>query len=219
MALQDVKDSLNEQIKALVSRARETDSYLRLNEKYLSLSPIAQKLSLIGAAIVCFLIVMAVPWTFYASSQSSIDDFESKRNVIRELFKVNREAAAIPLAPPPVTSAELSNMARQSLTTSRLLPEQIIGVTESSANVAGISKSIDQSGIQVSLSKLNLKQIVDIGNELQNLQGPNGTARMMGLEVKANLSDSHYYDAIYKIVAFSAKPDVPAPGKSKGKKK
>ncbi len=219
MALQDVRDNLREQLKGFASRIRETDGYLRLNEKYLSLSSNGQKLALVGSSVLGFLILMAVPWTFYEGSQSSIDDFESKRNIIRELFKVNREAAAIPLAPPPVTASELASTARQTLTSARLSPEQIIGVNESSANVAGISKSIDQAGIQVSLSKLNLKQIVDIGNDLQNLQGPNGTARMMGLEVKANLSDSRYYDAIYKVVAFSAKPEALPASKSKGKKK
>lgn len=217
MALQDVKDNLGEQVKAISSRVRETDGYLKINEKYLSLSPVGQKLSLIGAGLLGFLLVMAIPWAFYSGSQTSIEEFESKRNVIRELFKVNREAAALPLASPPVTASELSNMARKTLTSARLVPEQIVGVTESTANVAGISKSIDQAGIQVSVAKLNLKQIVDVGSELQNLQGPTGTARMMGLEVKANLSDSRYYDAIYKIVAFSAKPEIVPAGKGKKK--
>jgi hypothetical protein len=222
MAIEDIKENLREQVKAVMGRVRETDLYLRLSEKYQSLSPAGQKVSIAGAVLVAFLIVMAIPWSFYSGSQTMVEEYEGKRNTVRELFKVNRETAALPIPAPPVTATDLTAMAKQSLTTARLAPDQIVGVNEMPANVSGISKSIDQAGIEVSLAKLNLKQIVDIGSDLQNLQGPSGTARMMGLEVKANMSDARYYDAIYKIVAFSAKPDAAAAGKGgkpKGRKK
>lgn len=218
MALEDVKENLSEQFKQIWGRVRESDAYLQASEKYQSLSPAGQTGVLIGAVLVGFLIVMAVPASFYFSSSSEIGDYESKRDTIRELFKVSREAAAIPRPPPPVTASDLTNMARTVASTARLQPEQITSVNETPANVAGISKAIDQAGIQVALAKVNLKQIVDIGAQLQNMQG---TARMMGLEVKANLQDPKYYDVVYKIVAFSAKPApvAGAGGSKKGKKK
>jgi hypothetical protein len=215
MALEDVKDNVRDQIKAIWGRIRETDAYLQLSEKYQSLSPTGQKLSMAGVIFVGFLLVMAVPYSFYSGSQSSIEEYEGKRDTVRQLFKVNREAAGLPPAPPPVTSNDLQTMARQQLTNARLAPDQIVGVNESPANVPGIAKTIDQAGVQVSLAKVNLKQIVDIGSDLQNMQN---TARMMGLEIKASAADPHYYDVIYKIVAFSAKPEALPAGK-KGKKK
>jgi hypothetical protein len=213
MALDDVKDNLKEQAKAIWSRVRESDAYLQLSEKYQSLSPDGQKAALALSLVVGFLIVMAVPWSFYSSSQTSVEDYEVKRDLVRELFKVNRETAGLPPAPAPIGASELEGLARQNLSNARLVPEQIVGVTETPANVAGIAKTIEQTGIAVSLSKVNLKQIVDIGNDLQNMQS---TARMMGLEIKASAADSRYYDVVYKIVAFAAKPDV-AP--KKGPKK
>ncbi len=214
MALEDIRDSLQEQLKAIAARVRETDGWLKLNEKYQGLSPVGQKVSIAGAALVAFLILMAVPWTFYSSSRSSVDDFESKRGLIRELFHVNREASSLPLAPAPVATTELQNNARNSLTTARLQPDQIISVTDSPSTLANVPKTIDQAGIQVVLAKLNLKQVVDIGHELQNLQGPSGTARMTGLEIKANVADSRYYDVVYRVVAFSAKLDAAPSGKN-----
>ena len=213
MAFEDVKDSAKEQIKAVWGRVRETDAFLQINERYQSLSPSGQKAALAGAVLVGFLIVMAIPWTFYSSSQTSVTEYEEKRDLIRDLFKTNREAAGLPPAPMMVTAGELETKARQSLTGARLAPEQIVSVTESPANVAGIAKTIDQTGIAVSLTKLNLKQVLDIGNDLQNMQN---TARMMGLEIKATAADVRYYDVVYKIVAFAAKPEV-AP--KKGTKK
>lgn len=214
-ALDDLRDNLRDQAKAIASRIRETDAWLQLTERYQSLSPNGQRASIAGAAFVGFLIVMAVPWSFYSGSQTSIADFENKRNTVRELFRVNREASSLPPAPPLVASAELQNIARNSLTAARLQADQIKSVTESDAKVAAVPATIEQSGIQVSLSKLNLKQIVDIGHELQNLQA---TARMTGLEIRASAADPKYYDVVYRVVAFAPKA-APLDAKSKGRKK
>ena len=213
MAFNDAKDSLKESLKSAWGRIRETDSYLQLSERYQSLSPTGQKGALAGAVLLGFLLIMAVPWTFYSASKTSVAEYEDKRDLIRDLFKTNREASGLPPAPAPVSAGDLANTARQSLATAHLAPEQIVSVGESPANVTGIAKTIDQTGIAVSLSKLNLKQVIDIGSDLQNMQT---TARMMGLEIKATAADPRYYDVIYKIVAFAAKPDV-AP--KKGAKK
>ncbi len=219
MALADIRDNLRDQMRAVAARVRETDVWLQMNEKYQSLSPAGQKASIAGVSLLFLLLVMAVPWSFYSSSRTSVEDFDSKRSTVRELFRVNREAASLPPSPPPVTGTELQNNARGALTAARLQPEQISAVTETASALATIPKSIDQSGIQVSLSKLNLRQIVDIGHDLQNLQGATGTSRMTGLEIRANVADPKYYDAIYRIVAFSAKPEPTADAKSKGRKK
>lgn len=214
MALEDIRDGLRDKLKSVWGRVRESDAYLQLNERYQSLSPTGQKLSIAGVSLLAFLLIMAVPWSFYSGSQTSVEDFENKRNVIRELFRVNREAASLAPAPPPVSASELQTVARNSLTAARLQTDQIVTVTESTSNIASIPKTIDQTGVQVSLAKLNLKQIVDIGHSLQNMQG---TARMTGLEIKANVADARYYDVIYRIVAFAAKPEPLA--NSKGRKK
>ena len=61
-----------------------------------------------------------------------------------------------------------------------------------------------------------------IGHELQNLQGPSGTARLTGLEIKASAADAKYFDVVYRVVAFSAKSEAAASGKdgkSKARKK
>jgi hypothetical protein len=213
MAFEDVKDSAKESLKSAWGRIRETDAFLQINERYQSLSPNGQKGALAGAVLVGFLLIMAIPWSFYSASKLSVAEYEEKRDLVRDLFKTNREASALPPAPAPVSVSELQNIARQNLTTARLSAEQIVTVSESPANVAGIAKTIDQTGIAVSLTKLNLKQVIDIGNDLQNMQT---TARMMGLEIKATAADPHYYDVIYKIVAFAAKPEA-AP--KKGSKK
>jgi hypothetical protein len=213
VALEDIRDNLRDQFRQIAANIQESSAYISLNEKYQSLSPAGQKASLAGAIVVGLLLVMAVPWTFYSGSQTSMEEFESKRTLVRDLFRVTREASSIPVPPPPVTAMELQNNARNALNGARLQPEQITAVNEVPVTVPGVPKSVDQAGIIVTLAKLNLKQVVEIGHELQNLHQ---MARMSGLEIKANVADPKYYDATYKIVAFSAKPEVTAkPGRAR----
>lgn len=214
MAFEDLRDNVRDQLRTLSANIQESSAFINLKEKYQSLSPNGQKLSLIGAGLASFLIVMAVPYMFYSGSQTAMEEFEEKRTVVRDLFRVTREASSIPAPPPPVTAMDLQNNARNLLNGARLQQEQIVGVNEASINVTGIPKTIEQAGILISLAKLNLKQIVEIGHELQNLHQ---MARMAGLEVKANVSDPAYYDVVYKVVAFSAKPEAAAKGTSRSR--
>lgn len=204
MAFEDLRDNVRDQLRQISANIQESSAFINLKEKYQGLSPNGQKLSLIGAGFVAFMVIMAVPYMFYSSSQTAMGEFEEKRTVVRDLFRVTREASSLPAAPPPITSMDLQNSARNLLNGARLQPEQIAGVNETTINVTGMPKTIDQAGISVSLAKLNLRQIVEVGHELQNVHQ---MARMAGLEVKANIADPAYYDVVYKIVAFSAKPE------------
>ena len=67
-----------------------------------------------------------------------------------------------------------------------------------------IPKSLEQNGVSVAVKKLNLSQIVDIGQKLQRI---NTTAKMVGIQVVAQAADPHYFDVVYKLVAFNLPPD------------
>ena len=213
MAFEDVRDNLKEQLRQISSNVQESSAYINLKEKYQGYSPTAQKGILAGVVALSFLLIMAVPYMFYSGSQTSMEDFESRRTLVRDLFRATREAGSLPPPPPPISSSDLQNNARNLLNGARLQAEQITGVAETPVTVTGIPKTVEQAGILVSLSKLNLRQIVQIGHELQNIHP---MARMNGLEIKANVTDPKYYDAAFKIVAFSAKPEAtPKPSRSK----
>lgn len=212
MAFEDLRDNVREQVRQISGTLQESSVFINLKEKYQGLTPTGQKLSLIGAGVASFLIVMAVPYMFYSGSQTAMEEFEEKRTVVRDLFRVTREASSIPAPPPPIAAMDLQNSARNTLNGARLQAEQIVSVNEATITIPGIPKTIDQAGILVSLAKLNLKQVVEVGHELQNIHQ---MARMAGLEVKANVADPAYYDVVYKIVAFSAKPEAAAKGTSR----
>lgn len=205
MALEDIRDNLKDQLRQISGNIQESSTFISLKEKYQGYSSTGQKGILAGAIVLSLLLLLSVPYMFYAGSQTSMEDFEGKRTLVRDLFRATREAGSLPPPPPPISSSELQNNARNLLNGARLQAEQIVGVAETPMTVTGIPKTVEQAGILVSLAKLNLRQVVQIGHELQNIHP---MARMNGLEVKANIADPKYYDAAYKIVAFSAKPEA-----------
>jgi hypothetical protein len=200
MALDNVSDRINEIFSKITGRIQESSAWNQITEKYNSLSPIAQKLSLIGASFLVILILLAIPGTFYFSSQSNLSEYEDRQALIHQLFHVTHAAAALPPSPANISSLDLQAQARNSLSAAHLLPEQIISVTDFTASIAGVPKTLEQAGAIISLAKLNLKQMVDIGSDLQLIHP---MARLIGVEVKALPKDTHRFDVTYKLVAYS----------------
>jgi hypothetical protein len=83
-----------------------------------------------------------------------------------------------------------------------LLPDQIGDIQSAPAETAknSIPKVVQQSAYAIAVKRLNLDQVVRIGHALQSMGA--GT-KMMGLEVTQSAGQTHYYDAIYKVVQFS----------------
>lgn len=215
MAFDDLKDQIRDVGSRIGSRIQESSAYLELQEKFQGLSPTAQKISLLLAGILGLLVVLLVPLMFFFSSMDYVTQYEDKQQLIRDLFRVSRETASLPPAPSPISTADLEVSARNSLSRVRLQPEQIASVAAlPSASVPGISKAIEQSAVAVELKRLNLRQLIDAGHELQ-LVHP--TAKLMGIEVRAGQPDPHYFDVTYKIIAFSAKPEGGAKGARKSR--
>ena len=58
---------------------------------------------------------------------------------------------------------------------------------------------------------MNLRQIVEISHRLQTLSPG---IKLIGFDIHENANTSHYFDVIFKIVAFSTpEPTTPSTGK------
>jgi len=164
---EDIKDKLREQVMILWSQIQETPLWNKLSEEFGNLSPRKQKGVLIALVAMGILIVLMIPYSFYSSTSDTVTDFDRKRDLIRELFKVKRESAILENAPPSISGSELQSRAQMQISNAHLAPEQTRGVTD--YDNAGpqassiIPKIVIQKGTSVSLSKLTLKQVVDIG--------------------------------------------------------
>ena len=216
MAMEDVRDSLKENLKVVLGRVQESSAWIQLSEKFYGLSPIAQKGVVAGASLLGLVLLLLIPGIYFSSASSTIGDFESKRQLIRELYQVSHQAAAINGVSSTISAADLQSRAQNVISQATLQPEQILAVTAiPDVDVPGIAKSLERAGVNVMLSKLNLTQVIDIGYKLQTL---NSNARMVGLDIKASASDHHYFDVTYKVVAFSPKPEALPGAKGAGGK-
>jgi hypothetical protein len=117
-----------------------------------------------------------------------------------------------------MNGSDLQSRAQSQINTQNLQADQIRGVTDfdnsgSSASPI-IPKAVIQKGVSVSLTKLTLKQVVDIGHMLQTVHQ---SAKMVSMEMTAQRENPHYFDVVYKIVSF-ALPAEPTPKDKKGKK-
>jgi hypothetical protein len=213
MNFEDLKEQLSGlsvKLQEALQKLQENPTWIQFSEKYHDLSPRAQKAAIGGAAFLIFLILISLPYLYYSTSQDAVSEFETKKQLIRDLYRVSHASSILQNAPPTANSMDLMARAQGQLQTAQLQPEQIIGVTEydNSANSGNtIPKNVIQKGIQVALGKLNLRQIIDIGYQMQTIHP---SAKMTGLEITANREDVHYFDVIYHIVSFSL-PEPPAP--------
>lgn len=205
MAFEDLKDRLSEQAQGYWSRIQESSIYIQLHEKYADLNPTSQKIVLVVSSLVLALITLMIPWSYISSSQQSVADFEMNKIILRDLYRVSRASAALEGAPPQVDPTQLVSRAQSQLGTMALQAEQIEKVIPvdnalGGPGIPGVPKQVQQKGIEVTLRKLNLRQVIEIGYQLLTLQPG---LKMTGLTVTATASDPHYFDAIYKVISFS----------------
>jgi len=218
-ALDDIKEKLKSTFHGVSERVQETSAFQSARDRYGSLSPAAQKSTLILSALLIFLAIVAVPLTSFLNSLDSVNQFEARRDLIHDLYRATSEIqnATGLQAPPPITS--LQSRIESELKNNMLLPDQIRAV-QLDAPPGSLPKDAIAGSLMVSLAKLNLRQIVDIGSLLQGL---GNAIKVVDMDLRSDSEDPRYYDVIYKLVALNV-PSLPPPeldtepSKTKGSK-
>ena len=219
-------DTITEQFKSTATRLghkiQESAAYTQLQERYQSLEPRAQKITLVSAIAVGLFILLFYPLSLFFSSQSSMTNYEEKRALMRDLFRTYRESsvqASIVMPPPFETLKAAVNSIIQGAS---LLPEHTVGVIESSSEGKLIPASLVTHVLDVKLAKLNIKQIVDIGS---SIAGISESVKMKDLIIIAHPADTRYYDVIFKLYSLNvpappieAPPEIEKPKKGSTKK-
>lgn len=206
---EELGEQLKSQLTQIWDKIKDTESYNQLRDKYESLTPAGQKISQIVFFGLLVGILIYVPFSQVQVSSAQIEQFETQRGLIRDLFKTFRESSGqLQMATPP-TGAQLVLTIQTSLQNARLLPEQIVGVTNAQAEGRLIPQSLLADVVEVKLAKLNLRQIVDIGTQLTNLSP---ALKIKDLLINANSELAGYFDVNYKIYALKvpeALPELP----------
>lgn len=206
--LDDIKEQMKAGWQNLMQKVQENPSYVQFQDRYQTLSPSSQKMVRLLAALTFILILVFYPMSLVFTSQESITAFEEKRNLIRDLFKTYREASAQPNIPTPPSVESLKASINSIITTADLTDEQKGGVIEAATEGKLIPANLVSHVINVSLSKLNIRQIVDIGI---NIVGISESVKMKDMTITANPTDTRYFDVTYKLYSLNVPEPTPEP--------
>jgi hypothetical protein len=209
--LNDILAQIKDALMARWDQFQESDTYISLREKYDNLPPKGQNLVIFASFILVFLVIVGIPYSWFSSSQNYISGFEDTKNTISDLLEVSQEIKNIPPQGTGITGADLKMKVDHILSEKGLGKDQIAAVNETQfTNPQGsnlIPAQINAAGVETSLKKLTLKQIVDIGYEFERISP---TVKVLNLEIKATPEDVHYYDVQYRVSSFSVKEAAPA---------
>jgi hypothetical protein len=222
LAFEDIKEKLSNQLKSTWEKVQDSSVYISARDRFENLSPVMQKVVIAATALTVSLIILSFPYGSLISSWESASQFEQTRNLTRDLLKAARESSNIPQISPPSPVDTLQATVQSQLQRASLLPEQIASISSVEATSELIPKQLVSYALEVSLAKLNLTQVTELGYQI-SIQGVDRgmTIKMTDLEIKPNASDSRYLDVIYKLVGIKVPefgPIFPAE-KSNGKGK
>ena len=193
-------EEIFEQLKAksteIFEKIKETESYQQLSDRYQSLTPSGQKIvKFLGIGFIVFLFLF-IPLSQISTSKEFITSFEDKRNLIRDLFKTYRESSQTSRLMPAPESSNLMGSINSTLQSEQLLPEQIVSVSLGSAEGRLIPQNLMTNVIDVKLTKLNLRQVVDIGSRLSALSQ---SVKLKDLLMSANNELAGYFDVTLHV--------------------
>lgn len=203
----DLKEKLVSDARVTWERIQESGAYNQLRDRYENMTPAMQKLTLVGGVALVSLIILSIPYGKYNQSNEYVGEFESKRMTIRELLKVSRESSDVPQIPQAPSMDMIRNNIDNQIKAANLLPEQIKGTEIQENNSNLVPKNLTEGLLQVSLAKLNIRQVLDLGYQFQSI---NPSVKMKDMVMTANREDGRYFDVVYKLVALAV-PAAPAP--------
>lgn len=206
MTLNDIIEQLKDRLKSAWGQFEESSTYQQAMEKYEDLPSSQQRLIRIGGGFLFVLFLLSPPISTWLSSQESVDEFNHKRDITRELLRVVRDAANAPNIPQAPSLSSLQGRFQQELLQrDKLLPEQIYSIQASLEPGQLIPKNLTQGALSVNLRNLNLKQILDIAHRLASVSP---SVKMTDMELTASTEKPGYFHFNSKIVALQA-PEPP----------
>lgn len=200
MNFEDLKDRLLTEGRQALDKIQESSTYNKLMDNYNGLSPSMQKLTVVGSVLAISGLILSVPWSYYSTSQEYEAEFLTKRQIIRDLLKTARESQSVPNISQAPSVDMLKSMIESQISNAQLLPEQRVSVTTVETDSKLISEKLSSGAVEIQLAKLNLKQTVDIGYQLQSLHS---SVKMANLVIQPNKQNPKYFDVKYKLISLA----------------
>jgi hypothetical protein len=216
MDFDSIKEQLLERFNFYKTTIQDSEIYIRLKERYDTLTPPAQKAIKYSAIFFVVYFFYSIPASFVSSAQEKMTFFEENRQLTRELIRAGRIAKTVKLPPPAPTPAALKSEVDQIINAEQVLPEQKISTTPKAgvANKALVPKGIKEKGLKTSLKKLNLRQLIRVGEGLNKIN----SSKLINMTLQADTTDPHYFTVDYELASFDL-PRIEEPKDESSSKK
>lgn len=220
MAFEDLRENLKNQLVQIGERISNSRLYILVSERYENLNSTQQRLAKIISFILLLGLFIYFPVDYFLISFENESAFEGKRKSIKDIIKSEREITALPDIPRPLPAEAFKASVESQLKEMNLLPEQIKQVNVNFQPTAGmIPQNKMQYGIDITVNKINLKQLTNLGSKLQIIHP---AVKVKDLIVTLNREDARYLNADFHLVALNIpeyKPPEPPPPEPKKKGK
>ena len=209
MDIESIKEQALDRFFEIKNKVQDSELYIRAKQGYDDLSPEIQKVVKYAAIVLAVYSVYLIPASYVASAEEKMTYFEGNRQLTRELIRAGRIARTVQMPPVAPSPASLSSQVDAKLKQARVLPEQKANVqpVDKVASNKIVPSSIQQSGVKATVQSLNLRQVIEIGESLNEISG----SKLMNLAIQADQKDPHYFHVDYEIAAFSVPQAEPPP--------
>lgn len=222
MAFEGLKEKLKDQFEQFGERVVNSRLYTYILERYENFSSPQQRIAKAVSVLILIVLGTYFPMDYFLVSFDHESEFESKRKLIKNIIRSERDLGSLPDIPRPLPSDAIKSNIESQLRELNLMPEQIKQVT---INNQPDSKLIPanklQYGIDITINKINVKQLANVGSKLQIIHP---SVKLKDMIVTLNREDSRYLNVDFKMVALNIpefkipEPPPPEPPKKKSKK-
>ena len=216
MDFESIKEQAVDRFFELKGKVEDSELYIGLKERYDNLSPNAQIGVKVAASFMALFMLYSFPAGYLTSANEKMEMFEENRQLTRDLIRAGRIARTIQLPPMAPSMESLTAQVNSAIDKENVLSEQKGGVTPKQDVVQKsiVPATINQTGLKANIKKLNLRQLVNIGESLQKIQG----SKLINMAVLADNKDPHYFNVDFEVAAFSlpiAKEEAPKKNNSR----
>jgi type II secretory pathway component PulM len=176
--LEELREKLKQELQTSLEKFQESDLYNKIRERYLGLNPRSQKWVKFGALGALALFVFSRPISQFFEAGQYLQRAEELKLLQKDLVKVEREKLGLPSFEGSSDLQGVRDQMDQKLQTLKLLPSQIRALVTKAPEVipamtfsseASFSRNQILGVIEVSLAQLNLRQVVEIGQSLEQI--------------------------------------------------
>lgn len=198
--LQDLKDRSKEIINQVVNEVQENSTFQSLREKYEVLPTQTQKIIVAASILIAIFFLLSIPLSYRSSSSDLTAEYEKNRLLIRNLLKASKINQEIGRGNSNISDVVLKERIKNSLNNFDLLPSQIGELKSTPPGKFSLAKPpIREESLELSLSSLNLNQVMIVGHRLQSLFS---TAKVTGLDISPTPQKAGYFDVKFIISQF-----------------